>query len=126
MNDLKKHFDRLTYFMKEWGAPFSWSRVLFVEDTSITHGLPSFIPSVALISMNDYAHIFDNHLNAGHEWINMHALGILDDALLVSVELPRYKNNVPRAFVSVNFSGPAMLNGKSLWDASDKFIIIDE
>jgi hypothetical protein len=125
MNDLEKHFNRLALFMKEWNAPSSWSRVLFVEDESITHGIPSYIPREALVSMEDYAAKFDAHLDAGHSWINMQAAGILGDTLLVLIQLPRYKNNVPRDKVSVNFSGPAMMNSDSLWDASGKYIIVN-
>ncbi|HJR07849.1 MAG TPA: hypothetical protein VJ842_11350 [Pyrinomonadaceae bacterium] len=63
-----------------------------VEDTSISHGTPSLIPRNALIPMEDYADRFDSHLDAGHSWINMSAAGILDDALLIIIELPGYKN----------------------------------
>ncbi len=111
--------------MKESGLPSSWSRVLFVEDTSIVHGMPSLIPRNSLIPMADYAARFDSHLDAGHSWINMNAAGILDDALLIIIELPRYKNNIPRDKVSVNFSGAAMVNGKSQWDASGMYRIVD-
>ena len=108
MNDLEKHLNQLITFMKEWGAPSSWSRVLFVEDTSIVHGMPSLIPRNALILMSDYAARFGSHLDAGHSWINMSAAGILDDSLLIIIELPGYKNNVLRDKMSVNFSGAAM------------------
>jgi len=125
MNGLEKHLNQIISFMKEWGPPSSWSRVLFVEDTSIVHGMPSFIPRSSLISLSDYAARFDSHLDAGHSWINMSAAGILDDSLLVIIELPGYKNNVPRDKVSVNFSGAAMVNGKSQWDASERYRIVD-
>lgn len=111
--------------MKEWGAPSSWTRVLFVEDTSITHGMPTLIPRGALFSIEAYATRFDSHLDAGHLWINLSAVGIMDDALLVVIELPGYRNNVPREKVSVNFSGAAMVNGKPQWDASERYGIVD-
>jgi hypothetical protein len=124
MNDLEKHLNQLISLVKGWGAP-SWSRVLFVEDTSIAHGMPSLIPRKSLISVADYEARFDSHLDAGHSWINLNAGGILDDALLVIIELPRYKNNVPRDKVSVNYSGAAMVNGKPHWDASGRYRIVD-
>src|SRR5438874_12892333 len=93
MNDLEKHFNRLVSFMKEWNAPSSWSRVLFVEDDSVTHGIPSYVPRGALVSFEDYEPKFDAHLNEGHSWINMQAVGILGDTLLVLIQLPRYKNS---------------------------------
>jgi len=125
MSDLEKHLNQLVSFMKGWGAPSSWSRVLFIEDTSITRGMPSLIPRSSLIPLADYAARFDSHLDEGHSWINMSAAGILDDALLVVIELPGYKNNVPRDKVSVNFSGAAKVNGKAQWDASGRHRIID-
>jgi hypothetical protein len=125
MNDLEKHLNRLIPFMEQWGAPSSWSRVLFVEDTSIARGMPSLIPRHSLIPMADYAVRFDSHLGAGHSWINMNAAGILGDALLVVIELPRYINNVPREKTSVNFSGPAILDGKPQWDASRMYKIVE-
>ena len=125
MSDLERHLNQLISFMKKWGAPSSWSRVLFVEDTSIVHGMPSLIPRSALFLMADYETRFDSHLDAGHSWINMNAAGILNNALLVIIELPRYKNNVPRDKVSVNFSGAALVNGKSQWDASEQYRIVD-
>ena len=125
MNDLEKHLNQLVSFMKEWGAPSSWSRVLFVEDTSIVHGIPYLIPQSSLIPMSDYAARFDSHLDAGHSWINMSAVGILDDVLLVIIELPGCENNVPSDKVSVNFSGAALVNGKPQWDASGRYRIVD-
>src|SRR5947209_6080942 len=96
MNDLERHLSQLVALMKKWGAPSGWSHVLFVEYASITRANPSLIPRKALIPIEEYAAIFDSHLDAGHSWINMSADGILDDALLVVIELPVYKNNVPR------------------------------
>jgi hypothetical protein len=75
--------------------------------------------------MADYEDRFDSHLNAGHSWFNMNAAGVLNDALLVIIELPKYKNNVPRNEVSVGFSGPAMAYGKSQWGASQRYRIVD-
>jgi hypothetical protein len=124
MNDLEKHFNRLASFMERWGAPSSWSRVLFVEEVSITRGMPSLIPRGSLIPMTDYAARFDSHLDAGHAWVNMNAAGILGDALLVVIELPGYKNNVPRDKVSVNFSGAAIIDGVAQWDASRAYRVV--
>jgi hypothetical protein len=125
MNELEEHLNRLVSFLNDWGAPSSWLRVMFVEDSSITYGAPSLIPRAALASQGEYAARFAEHLNAGHAWINMSVAGILDGVLLVIIELPRYKNYVPRDKVSVNFSGPAVLSGKPQWDASTRYRIVD-
>jgi hypothetical protein len=125
MDDLEKHFNRLVSFMERWGAPPSWSHVLFVEEASITRGMPSLIPRNALIPMADYAARFDSHLGAGHAWVNMNAAGVLGDALLVVVELPGYENDVPRDKVSVNFSGAAIIiDGAAQWDASRMYQVV--
>ena len=112
--------------MRRRGAPSSWSRVLLVEDASITHGAPSLIPRGSLVPAADYADRFDAHLGAGHSWINMSAAGILDDALLVIIELPGYENNVPREKVSVNLSGPPLLDGEPQWDASRMYRVLGQ
>lgn len=125
MNDLEKHLNQLVSFIKEWNASLSWSRILFVEDAAIIHGMPSFIPRKALLPLDDYAARFDSHLDAGHSWVNMNAAGILNDSLLVIIELPRDKNNVPRDKVSVNFSGAVLNNGTLRWDASERYKIAD-
>jgi hypothetical protein len=44
------------------------------------------------------------------------AAGIPDDALLVIIELPGYRNGVPRDKVSVNFSGATIAEGKPVED----------
>ena len=124
MNDLESHLNRLIAFTAQGGVPPSWSGVLFVEDASIARGMPSLIPRDSLIPLADYAARFTAHLDAGHSWINMNAAGILGDALIVIIELPGYKNDVPRGAVSVNVSGPAMLNGEPQWDASGVYEIV--
>jgi len=105
MNDLEKHLNRLLSFMKAWGGPPSCPNILFVEDTSVIRGMPSLIPRAALASQEEYAAKFDEHLQSGHSWINMSAAGILNGALLIAIELPKYKNHVPKENVSVNLSG---------------------
>jgi hypothetical protein len=125
MNDLEKHLNLLASSAELWGAPPSWSRVLFVEEASVTHGAPSLIARSSLLPMADYAARFDTHLAAGHAWVNMNAAGVLGDDLLVVIELPRYQNSVPRDKVSVNFSGPAILDGEPQWDASKMYRIVE-
>lgn len=125
MNDLEKHFQRLTTYMEQSGAPASWSRVLFIEAASIVRGRTSLVPRKALIPMEDYAARFDSHLDAGHQWINMNAAGILGNALLVVIELPGYKSNAPRDKVSVNLSGAAHENGVPRWDLTGRYRIVD-
>jgi hypothetical protein len=108
MNDLQQHLDRLFSFVRQSTQPLSWTRVLIVEDTAITHGEFLFIPRSALTTVEAYTTQFEAHLNAGHSWINMNAAGVVGDTLLVIIELPQYTNTVPKERVSVNLSGPSI------------------
>jgi hypothetical protein len=126
MNDLQKHLNQLTCFFSKWSKqPPSWSSVSIAEDTNIEHGKVIRIPRWALATPEEYAPRFDQHLDAGHSWINMNAAGILDETLLVVIELPKYVNTVPRDKVSVNFSGPSVKDGELQWDATERIIITD-
>lgn len=125
MNALQQHLDRLASFIQGSAKqPLSWSRVLIIEDTAITHGKINFLPRAALATPEEYAARFEAHLEAGHSWINMNAAGILDDALLVVIELPGYFNVAPKNKVSVNLSGPNIKDGQPQWDATDRIQIV--
>jgi len=78
----------------------------------------------ALTTPEDYAPRFDEHLAKGYSWINMNAAGILGDSLLVVIELPSYVSGAPKDKVAVNLSGAAMLNGKTVWNADERFKIV--
>jgi hypothetical protein len=103
----------------------SWSQVLFVESPSLVYGEVCRIPQSALILPEDYANRFDELLNGGYHWINMNALGIWKDKLIVVIELPNYKSNIPRDKVSVNFSGPTILDETPQWDLSNRIEVYE-
>ncbi len=124
MDDLEIHINKLKTFILKYDASLSWSRVLIIEDEKMIHGNPSLIPRSALVTPEDYAMRFDEHLGKGYSWINMNAAGILGDTLLVVIELPNYVSGSSRDKVSINFSGAAMLRGKPVWDASERFEIV--
>lgn len=113
MNDLEQHLARLTAHLREQHVAASWSHVKIIEGP-VDHG-PEIviIPRRSLQTPGEYAPRFDALLNQGHGWINLSAVGVLEDTLLVSIELPGYRNYVARGDVSVNLSGPAMVDGVS-------------
>ena len=125
MNDLEKHLNRLISLFPQWSNGLSWSQVLFLESTSFTYGKVSRIPYSALIPSKDYAKRFDQLLHSGYHWINMNASGIWKDNLIVVIELPGYKSDSPRDKVSVNFSGPMILEGKPQWDLSNRIEVVE-
>jgi len=124
-NDLEKNLNLLTSFFPEWENWLSWSHVLFVESTSIIYGKVSKIPRRAMIPMNDFAKRFDELLDSGYYWINMNAFGIWMSNLIVVIELPIYKVDIPRNKVSVNFSGPSIIDEKPQWDLSERIEIVE-
>ena len=124
-NELENNLSRLTSFFSRWSNWLSWSQVLFVENTSIIDGKVSKIPRSALIPTKVYAKRFDELLDSGYFWINMNALGIWQDNLIVVIELPSYKSYIPRSKVSVNFSGPSIIDGKPQWDLSKRIEIVE-
>ena len=118
------HFNDLISFFKPPQNLF-WSQVLVVEQQFIAWGKIIHISKSALISANEYEKRFDELLNKGYDWLNMNAMGILHNAFIVQIEFPCKSLNAPRDKVSVNYSGPAIFNGASEWDLSNKVQILD-
>lgn len=119
-NDLERNLNLLTSFFPQWFNWLPWSQVLFLESTSFIDGNVSKVPRSALIPAREYAERFNELLDKGYSWINMSALGVWKGSLIVVIELPSYDNNVPRDKVSVNFSGPVIIDGKPQWDLSER------
>jgi hypothetical protein len=119
MSALAEHLARLeAWLRRDAGAP-AWTAIRLVESDAIKYGVRDQIPRSKLFSVADYEPRFEQHLAAGHSWLNLSALGVLDTILLVCVERPR----VPvGAFghTSVNLSGPRLdvRTGRPSWDAS--------
>lgn len=124
MNELERHLNRLESFILKLDDSVSWSRVLIVEYENIAHGKPSLIQRFALSTSQEYAPRFDEHLAKGYSWINLNAAGVLGDTLLVVIELPSYVSGAPKDKVAVNLSGAAMLNGKTIWNADERYKIV--
>jgi hypothetical protein len=122
---LENNLNLLISLFPRMGNWLSWSQVLFLENTSFTYDRVYKIPRFALIPFKDYEKRFNELLDSGYHWINMNAFGIWNDNLIVVIELPNYTDNIPRDKVSVNFSGPAIINEKPQWDLSKRIEIVE-
>ena len=118
------HFNDLRSIIK-MPQNLSWSCILVVEERSVIYGNFILLPKLALVSANEYEKRFDELLNMGYAWINMSAMGIMDNAFIVEIGLPIQGRNAPRNKVSVNYSGPMIIDGKPLWDLSSKVKILE-
>ena len=125
MNELEKHLKRLESYIHGLDDSVSWSRILIVEYENIAHGKPSLIQRPALFTPEKYEARFDEHLAKGYSWINLNAAGVLDDTLLLVVELPSYFSGAPKDKVAVNLSGATTSNGKDIWNADERYKIVD-
>lgn len=118
------HFeDLLTHFMPP--LYLSWSQVFVVEYDSIIGEIPELISKSALIPANEYEKRFDELLNIGYDWINMHAKGILNNFFIVEIEYPNKSINAPRNKISVNYSGPATYDNQPRWDLSSLVKVLE-
>ncbi len=117
MNRLQTYLDQLCSLAQNWAKqPLSWSSILIVEDSTITHGEISLIRRSVLATPEEYAARFEMHLNKGYSWINMNAAGIVDGIFLVVIELPKDSNPHWKNKTSINFSGP----NRGQWDANNR------
>ena len=117
----QNHFEQMLSLIK---APQSltWSRVMVVEYASIIRGRVARIPRSALFTAEAYEKRFDWILSQGHHWVNMSALGVLADTLIVEIAFPTYVNHVPRNKLSVNYSRSM----DNRWDLSDQIEIVED
>jgi hypothetical protein len=70
----------------------------------------------ALCTPEVYDKRFDDLLSVGLPWINMSAVGVLDEFLIVTIEVPQ--RGPVAARTSVNYSGPSTAVLNEHWDAS--------
>jgi hypothetical protein len=128
MSELRKHFERLMAFAKQSDFRKPFSQVYFVENRKINHSNNSEIADEIsrrdIISFEDYEDRFNEILNQGHSWVNLSFAGTMDDALLIVVELPNYKNTVLFEWVSVNPSLPEKRVVENDWNISPFMKII--
>jgi hypothetical protein len=120
----ENHFNELISLFEPLTNLF-WAHILVVEERSIMWGKITFIPKSMLVPATSYENRFDELLSKGYDWINMNAMGILQNSFIVQIEFPLKSRNAPRDKVSVNYSGPAIFDKKPLWDLSNKVLILE-
>jgi ADP-ribosylglycohydrolase len=99
---LTYHLKRLRRFLVEVCPGMDWAEVGFMDSPPV-----GVAPTRSMTTtLEDYRPRFEQLMDAGHGWINMSAVGVDDEMLLVTLEWPGYTNTIPRAYVSVNLSGP--------------------
>ena len=95
-----------------------------IESQDVTWGAVAAIPRSATRSIVEYERRFESLLALGSAWLNLSALGVLDEELLVCVELPRDPVGA-YGRTSVNLSEPPLdLSGRKVWDASQRHRIV--
>jgi len=104
MSELKKHFERLMDFAKQNNFHKPFLQVYFVEDKNVRRlpEKPDKLSRQNIFALKDYENRFNEILEQGHSWINLHFAGMVNDSLLILIELPNYKNNA--AITTVNLS----------------------
>ncbi len=109
MSELKKHFERLMEFAIQSNFHKPFSQVYFVEGKSIQgfYGSNKICELFRqdIFTFETYESRFNELLNQGYSWINMHFAGILNNNLLIVIEIPNYENTIK--FTSINLSGPS-------------------
>ena len=120
MSALTEHLDRLETWLRSNPDVPAWNTVLLVEAGQVTYGPIDQVPRTALLKVDTYEARFEALLAAGYCWINLSALGVHENHLLVCVELPRDTAVIPFGRTSVNLSGPPLRDGRPAWDASTR------
>jgi hypothetical protein len=122
MSELKKHFERLMEFAKQFNFHQPFSQVYFAESKFVRRFFDSEsideISRQEIFTFEAYENRFDEIMHQGHSWINLSFEGMLDGNLLVFIELPNYKNSVPFESVSVHLCLPTKKIIENNWDVS--------
>ena len=124
MSRLRQSVDDLFRWLRARGAP-SWSDVAIVELSTTAQlrqapdGEQLHVSKAELRSVSSYEARFEQLLEQGHAWINLSALGLVEDVLVILVETPPRPASAPHT--SVNLSGPPITRG---WDAA-RFVVFE-
>src|SRR5262245_25362068 len=109
MPQLSDLVQKLESFVRDVTPTAEWHEVRFVESSDVDYSEP--VPRVsapALMTMVGFQRRFETALGSGYAWVNLSALGVLDDSLVVALETPRAATGALQT--TVNMSGPARGN----------------
>jgi hypothetical protein len=96
---LHRHLRRLERFLQRLPGCPDWKGILIVEDPSASKPLDAHAAASAYVGRFD-------ELTASYPWVNLHAAGIRDSHLIVSVETPKQRPTALRGRASIQLSGP--------------------
>lgn len=117
---LELHVARLLAFCERVAAPVPSHAATLILDTSDPRVIANrgwTLPASVLVQVPDFAPRFRTLLASGYSWINLSAYGVFRSALIVGLELPRERGDVPEGFTSVNYSGPSIgVTGTPSWE----------
>ena len=69
----------------------------------------------SLVTPESYEQQFHTLVQAGYNWTNLSLHEVHEDSLVVGIEFSSESSKVPPGKTSINFSGPAIRNGKVDW-----------
>ncbi len=127
MDELEFHLNRLI----EYISPASPLRIdlgmiRILEHQDWLGRIPREIPKSQLFVPSEYSAKFSKLLQRGFHWVNLRALGFMNNSLIVIIGLPAYQSEI-KGKTSVNLSGPpSNPQGDPQWDASGRIEIIED
>jgi len=115
-DDLKTELSRLEGFVKDLPDAPVWTEVRIVESFK-RHLQPENIKANELQTVEQFESKWDDLRSRGYSWINLHAVGLLGDYLIVAIE--RSSHIVGCENTQVNLSGPMnLVRERARWDLS--------
>ena len=109
MSNLEEHLQRLDAWLASNGETPLWDGHLLAERAYITgvNGAFSLVMPCDPVSPAEYSVRLEELLNLGPGWINLSAIGLMQDRLVVSVEWQNPAAGVSVTDVAINLSGPS-------------------
>jgi len=106
MSTLKGHLKKLEIFLQSNTPEYVWSDVLIGNESDLyKDGKVIYDLNNALFTVEEFEPIFNEILNYGYSWVNLSAVGIIKNNLIVCVEKPSHSSGTKKEQVSVNYSG---------------------
>ena len=120
MRALKHQISLLIDWMEQTEKCPVWERIRILDTTRPdVRWKPEIlgwqVTRESLVPSEDYELQFRTLVKAGYRWMNLSLYGVYEDSLVVGIELPGEPGKVPPGKTTINFSGPAIRNGKTDW-----------
>ena len=102
--DLRLHLGRLSAWLRSDLNATEWESILIAERLFLEPDRRLLLSADAIWTPAQYAERFAQHARAGYSWINLETIGLLNSALVTSIDLPRASTGLSRT--QVLLSGP--------------------